>query len=343
MFLKLASILLEYNQQKTIQNLGEKLLQANKKELKPLSSPIEILTKLEQMDPSSNNQYTVWIVRQYIANQFRLEDANRIYETLATFSKLKNKLPIEQRDVGKFTFHALEDLVDSHNNVKLGDTSVEGLNYKHIDEMEVLYNGPYGKLIIPKTEEASKELGKGTKWCTAADKNNMFHEYSNYGPLYVWIDKSGKKYQLHITDPNEESDNMFQMMDSRDHPITFKQIQNPILDKVFSQFKEKVLQSKNPYAMCSYAETIMNQRWPEAEPYIMTKQSLVYSYARNIIKDRWPEAERYIITHGPVDPREAFEYARDVIKGRWPEAEPYIMENHWWAQKYESFLKSYKM
>ena len=46
MFLKLTSILLEYNQQKTIQNLGEKILQANKKELKPLSSPIEILINL---------------------------------------------------------------------------------------------------------------------------------------------------------------------------------------------------------------------------------------------------------------------------------------------------------
>ena len=304
MFLKLTSILLEYNQQKTIQNLGEKILQANKKELKPLSSPIEILTKLEQMDPSSNNQYTVWIVRQYIANQFRLEDVNRIYETLATFSKLKNKLPIEQRDIGKFTFHALEDLVDSHSNVKLGDTSVDGLNYKHIDEMEVLYNGPYGKLIIPKTEEASKELGKGTKWCTAANKDNMFDEYNKNGPLYVWIDKSGKKYQLHFE--------TYQMMDDKDEPISREKldefrVKNPILSKLFRDKEQEII--KDPNIAIKYVTDILKRRWPEAEPYIMK------------------------------DPNTAVKYAIDVIKGRWPEAEPYIMKDPSSAFIYESFLE----
>ena len=289
MFLKLTSILLEYNQQKTIQNLSEKLLQANKKELKPLSSPIEILTKLEQMDPSSNNQYTVWIVRQYIANQFRLEDANRIYEALVTFSKLKNKLPVEQRDIGKFTFHALEDLVDSYNNVKLGDTSVDGLNYEHIDEMEVLYNGPYGKLIIPKTEKASKELGKGTKWCTAANKDNMFDEYSKNGPLYVWIDKSGKKYQLHFAmdypkdlGPQYYDDIeyvLIQIKDSRDNDTDGdKLFKIPILRDLRKEILLKALRTEDPVVLLAYTTRFIGQRWPAAEQYIMKDSDVAEIY-----------------------------------------------------------------
>ena len=48
-----------------------------------------------------------------------------------------------------------------------------------------------------------------------------------------------------------------------------------------------------------------------------------YFYSRDIIKGRWPEAEPYIMTK----PASACWYAIDIIKGRWPEAESIIKEN----------------
>ena len=47
-------------------------------------------------------------------------------------------------------------------------------NYKYfVDGVRVLYDGVYGFLGIPLTERASKELGRGTKWCTSGDKDKL--------------------------------------------------------------------------------------------------------------------------------------------------------------------------
>ena len=48
-------------------------------------------------------------------------------------------------------------------------------------------------LGIPLTERASKELGRGTKWCTSGDKDNAFNDYNDRGELYVWRDRNGSK------------------------------------------------------------------------------------------------------------------------------------------------------
>jgi hypothetical protein len=65
-----------------------------------------------------------------------------------------------------------------------------------VADSDVLYNGPFGQLAIPKTAQAAKELGTGTKWCTT--DAGPFKQYNREGPLYVWRDRSGDKFQFHI-------------------------------------------------------------------------------------------------------------------------------------------------
>jgi hypothetical protein len=55
------------------------------------------------------------------------------------------------------------------------------------------------KIVIPKTEEAAKFYGRGTRWCTAGDNDNRFDYYNKQGPLYVIIFRgSGVKWQFHF-------------------------------------------------------------------------------------------------------------------------------------------------
>ena len=87
---------------------------------------------------------------------------------------------------------------------------------------------------------------------------------------------------------------------------------------------------------------ITGERWPEAEPIIMTDPRAAYIYVSRIINKgqnlgiRWPEAEPYIMK----DPEFAYDYAKNIINRgrklgiRWPEAEPYIMQSKKWAAKY---------
>ena len=80
-----------------------------------------------------------------------------------------------------------------------------------------------------------------------------------------------------------------------------------------------------------YARFIINERWPEAEPTIMTSPQYAYFYARIIIKARWPAAEPTIMASATW----AFHYVVYIIKARWPEAESAI-------KRHETFWKWYK-
>jgi len=159
-----------------------------------------------------------------------------------------------------------------------------------------LLAGPLGQLAIPETQEASCELGRGTKWCTAAAKDNMFDQYSEDGPLYVWRDKNGKKYQFHFETA--------QFMDSKDVPIDARTIEyfrtkHPVLSKLFVKGEKDVL--KDPGAAISYALGVIHGRWPEAEAAIIDNIDVVEPYdlmlyAAGALRRRWPEVEDVIKT-----------------------------------------------
>jgi hypothetical protein len=313
-------ILLEYKRDITITKLGDKLVKAATRDR---NQDIDtIISALEQMDPTTNKQYVEWLARQYITNQFRLEDRPRIHDVLTKFGQIKNKLT--QRDINQYTLHSLEEVIDKEFNVEIPDDVDENTD---VPGAKNLYNGPLGKLDVPMTVEAAKMLGSGTKWCTAANKDNMFNEYNEDGPLYVWRDKSGKKYQFHF--------HTEQFMDSRDKPIkpellTSFRTSHPVISKLFKKYEQDCIKDKDTRRLLRYARDVLHDRWPEAEPIIATDLGVAYVYASEVIEDRWPAIEKYILK----DPHNAYKYASEVIEDRWPEAEPIIMTNPREAYEY---------
>jgi hypothetical protein len=308
-------ILREYDREREIQRVGEKLLAAAERE--SVTDVNEIIDGLMAMDPTSSNQYTPWITNQYIKQQFRLEDRPRIKDVLEKFINAKSRL--EKKDINQYDFRSLRDLMDQVYNVELETTSSQDQAVFEVPpDSEVLYNGPLGLLAIPKTEEASCELGKGTKWCTAGRKDNRFTAYSMKGPLYTWRDKNGEKYQFHWEST--------QFKDKKDDSIDKKLLsyfrtEHPVLKKLFAA-KEKEI-AKDPEWAYKYARDIIRGRWPETEAVIAKDPELAHQYARGVIRGRFPEAEAVIAK----DPELAYEYALDVIDDRWPEAEVVIAKD----------------
>lgn len=47
-----------------------------------------------------------------------------------------------------------------------------------------------------------------------------------------------------------------------------------------------------------YASDVIDDRWLEAEPIVVTDSKWTYYYAVRVIKSRWPEAEDVIATSG---------------------------------------------
>ena len=348
------SALLEYDRNITATKLGDKLVTAAQRDRK--QSLDEILNTLEEIDPTQNKQYIQWLAKQYIAGAFRLEDVPRINQVLINFEKLKSRLEI--RDINKYTLQSLETLIDKLLNVDLGtNDSVASGNFPVVADSEVLYNGPFGQLSIPKTVEASCDLGRGTKWCTAGAKKNRFNAYNKVGPLYIWRDKNGEKYQFYFGSGAVDDDDI-QFMDARDEPIdretfVYFRKKHPILSKLFNKVETELLKdpgqalayarfvgdrvpgaesviATDPENAIEYVFSVIKGRWPEAEPYIMKEPDYAVAYAQDVIKGPWPEAEQYIMK----DPGYAFVYAQNVIKGRWPEAEQYIMKDPYYAVAY---------
>jgi len=327
---ELHSLLFEYKRDVTEKILGSKIEKAASEDGTTLA---KVLDTLEQADPSKNKQYVEWLCKQYIQKLFKLEDINRANETLLRFDKIKNKL--EQKDINKYTFHQLESLMDKHF-----DDVVLDVDAKDVEGAKIVYNGPLGQLTIPSTRKASCELGKGTKWCTAANKNNMFDHYHKQGPLYIWKDKSGEKYQFHF-----ESG---QFMDDKDVPISDAKVEefrhkNPVLKKLFAHNEENLIDNltteNGRRAIVSYALKFVKLPWKQLEDKIMSSKNpeMALAYSKSILKKPWPDGEKIIA----ADAKSAFEYATEVLKKKWPEGEETLLKHrHYGALYTQKFPKS---
>ena len=271
----------------------------------------ELFQMIEEANPTGDLQVCIWIVEEIKSGYIKEEKLKEVKKYLSEYLKLNLPLP---------NFYPT---FPSCSNYQLVKDTMD----KNVD---LLFTGEEGILLIPQTQEASCYYGGETKWCTAQrNKNNAFETYAKRGNIYTWFDKKLKdKFQFHF----EEE----QFKDRIDKDISKQRFdefrKHPILSVIFNEEEQKMLKNR-PSDAFKYATNIIKGRWPEAEPYFM-KSNDAYLYAKNIIKGRWPEAEPYIMK----DAETAFKYATNIIKGRWPEAEHYIMKDAKAAFKYAQVL-----
>ncbi len=353
--------LIEYKRDITAKNLGSRLLASAERE--NITDVDQILAALEEMDPTPNKQYTLWLANQYNKQQFRLEDRPRIKDVLEKFINAKSRL--EQRDINRYDFHSLEDAMDRIYNVELQAPQQVAPETQQTFEVPpnttVLYNGPLGLLAVPKTQKASCILGSGTKWCTAGKQDNLFSEYHSEGPLYIWRDKNGEKYQFHFPSG--------QFMNSKDRQLSATLIKHfahdhPVLKKLFADpgkpittdgkkalpYADKIYKARFPagesamlkaasrnsdklWDLFYYTLSYKKERWPELEKLLLKDPhslGLLTEYAIKRVRGRWPEAEQVLIKH----PDHAIYYAKKVLKGRWPEIEAAIAKDPKLAHEY---------
>jgi hypothetical protein len=254
--MRIKELLKEYNEERLINDFGGKLLsRIDKDSTAPKTDNMtSVIQKISSIDPSPNKELAFWCVLNYanannpkfLGGITKFEDIGRAMNALEIFKKLlmKPKLspPLPVRDINQIRgLVQLEKIVDSYSKEdtvsnKEQANSEEAAFYK-TNQAKLLYNDNQIKVIIPKTEQTSCFFGKGTKWCTAATKNNMFSNYSKADdPLYiVMIKGSNEKYQFHFgTD---------QFMDATDLEINPVELFNkyPILWKIFEPIAIKNL------------------------------------------------------------------------------------------------------
>lgn len=321
--MRFTELLIEYKREATAKNLGPKLLKAAEPE--GVTDVDKILATLEDMDPTDNKQYTLWLANQYANQMFKLKD-KKPKDLLQKFINAKSKLA--QKDINQYNFPKLKAEMDKIYKAKIGQSKdKEPPTFEVPKDSKVIYNGPLGLLAVPKTKEASCELGSGTTWCTAGKKSNMFKQYDVKGPLYIWRDKNGEKYQFHFPDK------YFQFMDSSDNEIIpstleYFRKEHPILKQLFAREEAKI--AKDPERAYYYAVRVLRDRFLKGEAAIATDPKFAVSYAKEIMYGRFSEAEPTIAKSGVW----SFWYARDALRSKFPDGESEIAKKAEPASRY---------
>jgi hypothetical protein len=202
----------------------------------------------------------------------------QLTDDLAKFTKVKQYLPVDKRDINKFTNP--NDLFTFLNNFELPERIKEKLKknefkkeirkeregFKHPGATVEFVGDKYTVIKIEgdneKTREAASWYGgynKETRWCTSTQDSRNFTRYIADGPLYVILpnDDNGKvgeitglpedRYQFHF--PSD------QYMDKFDHSINLVDFLNnnaPDLKEYFKPQFAKGLVSKGNKIDISY-------------------------------------------------------------------------------------------
>lgn len=173
----------------------------------------EEFTKLLEIDPTRSKEYSTWLCVTFIKEKpdmnkrqidmFLGEDAYKMKADLEVYHRLKAKFT--NRDIGQYkTFKdftnnaiAVQDQL-SPEEKNSGKTKTEKWGEFVLGEVEgfVCYEIPKGRTDL---YEMSRELGSGTRWCTAADSadgQKYFKQYVTSDSLFIFI-KGKEKYQFH--------------------------------------------------------------------------------------------------------------------------------------------------
>ncbi len=214
------------NVAKTFQNVGDKLTDRLENDE---SAEIQDAKKLisyiaNDVDPTNNQKYTLWILRTYIKGGIeRYEDFGRVLQYLTIFDKHKKKMTI--KDINQIkTLSDLGELSLPFANVdddpsRKEKRKSEEQKYYDTGDAELVFNSNRLKIVIPKTLDASCYFGKNTQWCTASRDYDQFTSYSSRGPLYIILDKKeNKRFQFHASKMGTE------LRDENDRSVEFKDL-----------------------------------------------------------------------------------------------------------------------
>ena len=216
---------------------SKKLLE---KEIKDVSNFIQSIVDAD----ITKGKYTRFLIESFLNDKFLEEDLiggldSTVGQAVSLFDKYKGRLPIEQRSVYALNPETDEALYQSPgdlwNIVKQFHGELSGKELKKEEqeqiyrETEFIYKDEKTgfQIISPLTKESAQWWGKGTRWCTSADKNNMFWHYTKDAPLLILLmpasatDGNGNGNKLQLWKYEDD----IQFMDEADNDVTLEYIE----------------------------------------------------------------------------------------------------------------------
>lgn len=191
-------------------------------------------------DPSAGRgsswKYLDWVCRTWLAAPCQAEDIDKIKGDLQDFESFQRFMPQEQRAIQAYdSRRALQDTLRPFQNRRDAKIMARQQASDEIKaETTVVYDGPEGKIVIPRTERASIFWGRGSTWCISATKSkNYFDDYNKTAPIYIYMPKASAIEQERF--PNlchfKYAGTNGTCFDELDHNISYK---IPCLEKLIN-------------------------------------------------------------------------------------------------------------
>lgn len=237
----LTHLLTEDKSEFVVQQFGEKLLAAASEQEAAVPKKADALVKkLIKADPD-NGKNLVWIARMYANKQFKLEDIARLKKEIETFNKVRKHLQVKDLNAYKNLtdlYAALEPHSDkpAEPTVSVKDRKAAEREAKRADA-DFLVDTPNFKALIPKSFNAARTYGAGTKWCTTGE--HQYKRYSNDGDLIIVIakiDGKDRKFQFHF-ESNSFMNELDQPANQHDlHALASSPEYLPFLEKLIDKY-----------------------------------------------------------------------------------------------------------
>jgi|LakMenE18May11ns_1017448.scaffolds.fasta_scaffold9953368_2 hypothetical protein len=224
--------------------------------------PAEIIDSLSEDDPSGNNKYLEFLVKNYSKTSTLFND--NLIQTVQDFHKNLSKIdaellkdiakrenfipyldPLESSPVGKTikkVYKAPKDIMSyfGTGGISLMETLVkyakQKLTKSEVKKLEanILYDSPDLLIVIPESHRASCYYGAGTKWCTTnKESDSHFRSYTRKGTLFYVIQKkepqSNPWYRTAIL--VNEIDGTVEAFDAPDNPTRINVASEKLGDK----------------------------------------------------------------------------------------------------------------
>ena len=243
----------------------------------------------------TKGKYARFLIEAFLNDKFLEEDLigslnSTVGQAISFFDKHKGKLPVHERSVYALNPKTSEALYQSPgdlwNSVKQYQGELSGKELKKEEqekiyrETEFVYKDEETgfQIISPLTKESAKWWGKGTRWCTSAENNNMFWDYAKDAPLFILLMPDKQKLQLW------KDDNSIVFMDESDNSVSREYIEQhwSVLEPICLWLKKyEFIPYKNlNYDLYSY---FLEQGKISSE--IVPKKIQDYELAKKIIKN----------------------------------------------------------
>ena len=233
------------------------------------------IKELSSKDPSGNNKYLEWMIKEVIRLEKSLDnieaDVEKVVESTLCFhenvERLNQKSVTEALQIDGLT-PEIEKILKSPKDINAYSVDIietlcqyfEKVVTKSASRVKIYEDSRY-LVVSPLTHKASCQYGAYSNWCVSTSNVSYYNKYTSDGILFFVIDKEGvnpgkpeaNSYKFAIYSQFEDLENPYkwQFFDMEDNSINPTLILNlvpkTILGKIYEYASDKFKEIKKKY------------------------------------------------------------------------------------------------